>query len=97
MCVVSMVMDHYQQTWPQVYPWVSPYPHCPDPSAHEPKFLPRELTQEEKDRELQKLKDLIERAQAYDVKNNEPDCELESKRKVLKDMAKQLGIEIDFI
>lgn len=93
MCVYSMVMDHYQQTWPQIYPWVQPV--CPDPSKHYPP--PRELTPEEKEAELQKLKDLIERARKYDRDNNEPECELESKRQVLRDMAKQLGIDIEFV
>lgn len=93
-----MVMDHYQQTWPQIYPWVQPWPACPDPSKHiEITIVPRELTPEEKEAELTKLKDLIERAKKYDKDNNEPDCELEKKRQVLRDMAKQLGIEIDFV
>jgi hypothetical protein len=91
-----MIYDHYREVWPQQYPWIpSVTTPCPDPSKHYPPA--RELTPEEKDRELQKFKDLVERAHKYDKDNKEPDCELESKRKVLKDMAKQLGIEIDFL
>ena len=40
--------------------------------------------------------DLLRRAHEYDVRNNEPDCELDAKRQALKKIADELGIAIKF-
>lgn len=42
------------------------------------------------------FKDLLKSAKEYDIKNNEPDCELEEKKDLLRKLAEQLGIEINF-
>ena len=47
--------------------------------------------------EVREFKTLYERAQEYDRKNNQPDCELEEKKIALKKAAEQAGLEIDFI
>jgi len=39
---------------------------------------------------------LLAIAADYDVKNNQPDCELDEKRKALEKLADELGIEIKF-
>lgn len=40
--------------------------------------------------------DLLWRAHQYDVANNEPDCELDEKRKALKRIAEKMGVSIKF-
>lgn len=87
MCVVSMVMDHYNDKWrvapsPNFYPWVLPGVPA------EPK-----ITKEE----IEEFRKLLERARQYDKDHNEPDCELAEKRQRLLDLADELGIEIDFV
>lgn len=47
--------------------------------------------------EIDEFRRLLERAREYDIKNNEPNCEMEEKRKKIKDLADELGIKIDFI
>lgn len=97
MCVVSMVMDHYNDYWPKRYPYVHP---CPEPwRMPEPHEYPqpREISDKERAEELQKFKDLIERARKYDKDKHEPDCELDEKRKALKRIADELGIPIEFV
>ena len=81
MCVVSMVMDHYNQKWNELIQ--QPY---------QPNF-PREpaIT----DAEIREFRTLLARAREYDKRNNEPDCELEAKKQQLLDLAKQLGVEIE--
>jgi hypothetical protein len=47
--------------------------------------------------ELKEFHDLLERAREYDRKNHEPHCALDEKRQALLDMAKALGVEINFL
>lgn len=83
MCVVSMVMDHYGDEWRRriVYQTEIGQP------------ITQPITQEE----IAEFRRLLDRAREYDRRNNEPDCEMESKKQTLLDMAKQLGIEISFL
>lgn len=53
----------------------------------------RPITQEE----IDEFKKLLDRAREYDRKNKQPDCELEDKKKKIKELADQLGVEIDFL
>ena len=83
MCVVSMVMDHYWDRW---------YPRVIDPPIYTYTPVPA-ITQEEVD----EFRRLLERAREYDKRNNEPDCELDSKKAKVKDLADKLGVKIDFL
>lgn len=47
--------------------------------------------------EIKEFHSLLEKAREYDAKNNEPHCELESKRETLRTIAKALGVEIEFL
>jgi len=106
MCVMSMVIDRANKylepftspppfTYPQ-NPFVIPnLPYTPlfpgTPSsvpAPSPKPSPEVL---------KFLEDLIKDAKAYDVKNNEPECEMESKKATLKKLADQLGVKISIV
>ena len=94
MCVVSMVMDHQWDEWNRRY-------HSPDGWITKP-FLPPAsvpavpVAVPTKD-EIEEFRRLLDRAREYDRKNNEPDCELEEKKQKLLDLAKQLGVDINFL
>lgn len=85
MCVVSMIMDYYHDKWqplvPQPYPVPYPFP------------VPSPITPEE----IEEFRKLLERAREYDKRNNEPDCELDEKKRKIRELAKALGVEIDFV
>ena len=82
MCIVSMIMDHYSDKWRQY--------QIPGPSfiIEQPQITKAELDE---------FRQLLERAREYDRKHNQPDCELEEKRQRVKDLAKELGVEIEFV
>jgi len=42
------------------------------------------------------FEDLLKRAKKYDADNGEPDCELESKKEVLRKIADEMGVKINF-
>lgn len=81
MCVVSMVMDHQLDKWREQYP------------PGKVTVLPNLPSQAE----IDEFRRLLERAREYDRRNNEPDCENDGKKRLLLDMAKQLGVDISFI
>lgn len=90
MCVMSMVMDHYHDKWkPLVEPATIPAPPPYLPwVAPVPMITPAEI---------EEFRRLLERARKYDAEHAQPDCEMEEKRQRLKDLAKELGVEIDFV
>lgn len=96
MCSVSMVMDHtYDEWWRRYYddhPTLVPQPTAPYtvPIYPQPVRLP---TQEEVD----DFRRLLERARQYDKDHGQPDCELEDKRRKIKDLAEQLGVDVSFV
>lgn len=90
MCVVSMVGDFYTEKWkpytqpiqlPQQQTWI---------------FTPP-VSREEFDRllkEVEDMKALLIRAKKYDEDNNESECEMEDKVKLLKLIAKEMGVDL---
>lgn len=48
-------------------------------------------------KDMAEFKLLLERAREYDARNNEPNCELESKKAALKAIADHFGVAIDFL
>ncbi len=88
MCVFSMIADHYDDKWRKkldrikTLPVVFPLPVPPTPQ------IPQT--------DLDEFYKLLERAREYDKKNNQPDCELTEKKEKLKELARQLGVEITF-
>ncbi len=84
-----MVSDHYIDKWKEkIEPFVPSSPFAPFVYPTQPQ-IPQE--------EIDEFKKLLERAREYDRKNNEPDCELEEKKTLLKELAKKLGVEINFL
>ena len=91
MCVVSMIMDHQYDEWERKFPPFREWPVNPNrPSIPLPPpiIMPIGPTQDE----IDEFHRLLERAREYDKKNNEPDCELETKKEKLLKLAKELGI-----
>lgn len=101
MCVVSMVMDHQWDHWRRKY-WPQPTPFIPWPQDTGPMPMPGPplpplpITPPSQE-EIEEFRRLLERAREYDQRNAEPDCEMETKKKLLKQMADSLGVNIDFI
>jgi hypothetical protein len=87
-----MIMDHTQNEWWRK--WQDALRTGVDPGPF-PSTKGPPVTQEE----IDEFRRLLERAREYDKRNNEPDCEMESKKQKLRDLAKELGIEdkIQFI
>jgi len=87
MCVYSMVLDHVCDCWPKRVEAAKQFQDYfglpPDPAISK--------------QEIEEFRRLLERAREYDRKNNEPDCELEEKKETLRRLAKQLGVEINFL
>ena len=108
MCVVSMIMDHYDHKWRPYYPgapidpepwkrpWERPYePVPPLPPIPKPQVTPEDI--EDIRRDLEEMKKLIKRAKKYDRENNEPDCESDDKIERLRKIADAVGIDFDEI
>ena len=89
MCVVSMIGDHYDK-------WRGPY---------QPKIIDTGTTYtftgvsqaefEALKKEVEEMKELLKKAKIYDEKNNEPDCEMESKIAFLKKIAEAVGVDLE--
>jgi hypothetical protein len=88
---MSMVMDHYGDQWGRRYwPNTTPVQRPVPPLNINVGPFPTPA-------ELDEFRRLLDRAREYDKRNNEPDCELAEKRQLLLDMAKKLGVDIDFV
>lgn len=103
MCVVSNIMDYAKDKWfPQdvtaswtipVRPWGRPYPY-PAPSV--PKIdiisMPQPYTGPTRE-QFEELLKLLRAGKRYDEATGQPDCELEDKKKLLRKIAEQIGVE----
>ena len=90
MCVMSMVMQHRQDDWGRrIQEEALRLARTPTPPVVPP------VT----DREILEFRELLERARKYDREHNQPDCEMEEKKKKLMELAEQLGIadKVSFI
>lgn len=85
MCVYSMISDHHTEKWTK-----DNQPLVP--------LSPNRLTEQEIvdfRRDVGELKKLLERAKEYDKQNSQPDCELESKKKILREIAEKMGVPLE--
>jgi hypothetical protein len=85
-----MVIDHYGDEWRRRYWPMGPSPFVPTVPVQPVFPLPTQ-------QELDEFRRLLDRAREYDKRNNEPDCEMDEKKKLLKEMADKLGVDISFI
>ena len=90
MCVVSMIMAHYDDEWSRRLQDLQRT--APSPFGW-PQTSPPPPTQQE----IDEFRRLLDRAREYDRKNGEPDCELEEKRTRIRKLAEELGVKVDFV
>jgi len=89
MCTVSMVMDHYRDNYLERWPGMVPtQPFMPAVSRDEFEALKREI---------EDMKKLLIRAKEYDERNGEPDCEMDEKVALIKQIAKFVGVDLDSV
>lgn len=107
MCVVSMVGDFYSDKWKQ--PWPQPKSFPPEkpiiPISVEdivktasPTIYKEYVTKEDFDvlkKEVLEMKELLKRALDYDKRNNEPNCEMEEKVALLRQVAEFVGVTLE--
>lgn len=91
MCVVSMIGDHYRDKW------IDRWPSIPSWPAHSTELPISRAEFDELKRDVQELKELLKRAKEYDERNGEPDCEIDEKMNLLKQVAKLVGVNLDEI
>lgn len=101
MCVVSMVSDHQINKWGE---WINQENlYTPiivknvDTKQLEVKIENLTAQFEELRRDFTDFKKLVLRAIDYDERNNEPECEVEDKVRLIKEMANHLGIDVSDI
>lgn len=89
MCVVSMMIDHKTEKWRQLVPQTT-----------DPYFLqlPYQRSQMGPSKaELDEFRELLRKAREYDKKNSEPECEMADKKRILKEIAEKLGVDVSFV
>lgn len=79
MCVYSMMADHYIDKW---------RPGQPLPIWDPPQTVPGPTKEQ-----MEKLIKLLEAAKEMDKAAGEPDCELEDKKRILRELAEKLGVD----
>ncbi len=92
MCVMSMILDQYNQDWQKWFLPPPPLPYVPAQPLVTP-FNP--LVPSPHDMDL--FKKMYDAAREYDKANGEPDCELDAKKQQIKDLAAKLGVDVSFI
>lgn len=105
MCVVSNTGDFWGERFRPLRPLL-PYEQqhaygWPTPERTDIKkiiFPAAHPTQEDFDRlreEVEIMKEQLKLAKEYDEKNGEPNCEIDAKMKLLREIAKLVGIDLD--
>lgn len=105
MCVVSAMGDHYDKQFDPFKRYIPPHnpiPSFPDPIPQNPfdwtkAFINQvsRLEFEELKRQVEDMKKILKVAVEYDKSNNEPHCEIETKVRVLKEIAKLVGVDLN--
>ena len=89
MCVVSNIGGYAQDMWPKPWPTapIAPtVPYYPVPDFPEYNGPTKEQVQE--------LIELLKSAKRFDKKTNQPDCEVEDKKKFIRELCEHFGIPI---
>lgn len=89
MCTYSVIADGWRDQLPYRYPQTFPQPSTivtvPEISRTEFDALKREVKE---------LKELLKAAKKFDAATGQPDCEMEEKVALLKQIAKLVGVEL---
>jgi hypothetical protein len=93
MCTYSMIVDARYDDWQRRYP----YSTTDGVGSTIPPILTPAPVPVVSPQELEEFRRLLERAREYDRAHGEPDCELEEKRRRIKDLAEKLGVKVEFV
>jgi hypothetical protein len=93
-----MIIDHIYEKWqPIPMPvWTPALPAQPVPMPAYPPAQPYVAPKLPTHEEVDDFRRLYERAKEYDRRTGQPDCELEQKRKLIKELAERLGVDVSF-
>ena len=102
MCVASMIGDHFGEKFKQT-PYVLPYLQQPPPPPPSYNILMEQISGPPVSRNeflalkatVDEMVALLKRAKIYDEKNGEPECEIEEKMVLLRQVAKLVGVDLD--
>ena len=100
MCVVSMVLDHYNNEWNRrgyIYGPTTINPFDSLESEGWSKIVEEAKRSQEIEQlknEVAELKKWVKEAKEYDKRTNQPNCESQEKLQLLKAIAKALNIDI---
>lgn len=96
MCVVSNVGDDYsRRRLPDV--WPTQWPPFPTPSSPPLPLLPKYVKVEEFERlraEVEQMRRDLEAAKRQDIAEGNPDCEMDDKVKIVKEIARLVGVDL---
>lgn len=101
MCVVSMIiedrLDKWQPDWEPKWKYNFSTPEDWTKQLIELRQKLQPLPPPPSKEEIEEFRRLLDRARQYDREHNQPNCEMESKRQRLKEIAELWGIDISFI
>jgi hypothetical protein len=107
MCVVSAVIDHKTRQWPEVYPNVWPVVNPITPNVYPSGVAQRDSTTIKLDALREEVKELraqvefllelIPTLKKYDEDNEEPNCEMDEKVELIRNLCEMLGIDNDVL
>jgi hypothetical protein len=86
MCIVSMIGDGWQDQFPGRWPNITP-------GITQPKDVTRAEFEALK-REIQELKVLLNAAKKFDEATGQPNCEIDDKVRLIKEIAKMVGVDM---
>lgn len=94
MCMVSNIGDGWAEKFPHHWPQIPPNPP--------PKFniIQSGISKADFDalkKEVQELKKLLEAAKKFDEATGQPDCEMDEKVKLIKAIAKLVGVDMESV
>ena len=101
MCIVSMIGDDWGRRVPERYPWVLPRDVQIIPSwpSELPNIKPA-VSREEFDalkKDVAALRELLLAAKKYDEATGQPDCEVDDKVTLIRQLAKLVGVDMSAV
>lgn len=87
MCLVSYIGDIYADQFPKKWPQFNPPPTIIPGGVSAAEFAALR-------REVRELKKLLQAAKKFDEVTKQPDCEKEAKIKLIKEIAKLVGVDL---
>lgn len=94
MCVYSMVVDHYNDKWKKQIENLPPNTWPSSTQAYTIPAITKEEFEELK-KDVAELKIWLKEALDYDERIDQSGCENDEKIETLKELAKQLGLDIE--